>query len=273
MSMRRLLIVTAVVLASGLVGGTATAGRTVPVTVSAEPTALEVPQCLGDTVRLRLTNSSQRSEYLEMTIVADAPLRVSRHALATVLPGGYTQSVPVRVTVPPDAPPGEYELRVEPRGPRQFQPISVPVVVPEASCIPREELTATATSANLSPDLGPRFAIDGVETTIWHTQYTPVRSFLPQSITLALSRPYDVTGMAYQPRLDGNLNGAITAYNVDVSSDGEQFTRVASGTWVSDATRKTAMFSVADVRYVRLEATAGTANYASAAEIVLFGEP
>jgi hypothetical protein len=273
MSMRRFLIVTAVVLASVLAAGPATAGRTVPVTVSAEPSALEVPQCLGDTVRLRLTNASRQSEYVEMTITPEPPLRVSRAALATVLPGGYTQSVPIRVTVPPDAPPGDYELRVEPRGPRQFQPVSVPVVVPEASCIPREELTATATSANASPDLGPRFAIDGVETTIWHTQYTPVRSFLPQSITLALARPYDITGLAYQPRLDGNLNGAITAYNIDVSADGEQFTRVTSGTWPSDATRKPATFSAPDVRHVRLEATAGTANYASAAEIVLFGDP
>jgi F5/8 type C domain-containing protein/alpha-galactosidase-like protein len=231
-----------------------------PVTVTAEPSALEIRQCLADTVRLRLTNSSSRSAYVEMTIAADPPLRSSREALATVLPAGYAQTVPIRVTVPADAPAGEYALRFEPRRAGQFRPLSVTIVVPEARCIPREQMTATATSAQLSPDYGPQRAIDGDDSTIWHTRYSPTRDPLPQSITLAVGDAYD------------NLNGAITAYNVYVSRDGEQFTRAAGGTWTSNASLKTAALAAAGVRYVRLEATAGTGNYASAAEIVLFGE-
>jgi hypothetical protein len=273
MSMKRSLIVIAVILASGLLGGSAVAERSGSITVSTEPAALTVPQCLAGSVQLRLENASPQLEYLELTIDADPPLQVSRDALATVLPGGYSQSLPIRVAVPHDAAPGRYELRIRPRGPQQFEPLSVPVTVPAGSCVPREEMTATATSANTDPDYGPRFAIDGVETTIWHTQYTPVKSTLPQSITLALDRPYDLTGLAYQPRLEGGLNGTITAYNIAVSADGEEFTRVASGTWTQDTLLKNATFSALDARYVRLEATAGRGNYASAAEIVLFGRP
>jgi hypothetical protein len=270
MRIRRSVLVIAAIVASALAAGTAVADRSAAVTVVAEPAGLEIRRCLADTIRLRLTNSSSRSVYLEMAITADAPLQLSREALATVLPAGLTQTVPVRVSVPPDAPAQEYEVRFEPRGPRRFEPLSVPIVVPEASCVPREQITATATSAQLSPDYGPQRAIDGVDTTIWHTRYSPVRDPLPQSITLALGQAYDVTGLAYQPRIDGNLNGAITAYNIDVSPDGEQFTRAASGTWPSNAALKTVALSAPGVRYVRLEATAGTAGYASAAEIVVF---
>jgi F5/8 type C domain-containing protein len=241
--------------------------------VTVEPSALEIWPCLAGSLRVRLTNSSSRSVYAEMTITADPPLQVSRRALATVLPPGYTQTVPIRVSVPEDARAWRYAVRLAPRGPRLFRPLSVPVVVPAVRCVPRAQLTATATSAQLSPDYGPQRAIDGVESTIWHTRYSPARDPLPQSITLALAEAHDLTTLAYQPRLDGNLNGAITAYNVYVSPDGEQFTQVASGTWASDAALKTATFEAAGVRHVRLEATAGTANYASAAEIVLFADP
>jgi hypothetical protein len=239
--------------------------------VAAEPSALEIRECLADAVRLRLTNPSSRSVYVEMIIGVEAPLQVSRTTLATVLPAGYAQTVPVRVSVPEGAPARGYRLSFLPRGPRRFEPLSVPIAVPEARCVPRGLMTAAATSAQLSPDYGPQRAIDGVESTIWHTRYSPTRDPLPQSITLALAEAHDVTELAYQPRLDGNLNGAITAYNVYVSSDGQDYALVTSGVWPSDAALKTAAFSAPGARYVRLEATAGTANYASAAEIVLFG--
>jgi F5/8 type C domain-containing protein len=241
--------------------------------VAAEPSRLEIRECLADTVRLRLTNSSSRSVYVELTIGADPPLRSSRDALATVLPAGFSQTVPIRVSVPADTPARVYAVRFLPRGPRRFEPLSVPIVVPEARCVPRDQITATATSAQVSPDYGPQRAIDGVESTIWHTRYSPVRDPLPQSITLALAAAHDVGELAYQPRLDGNLNGAITAYNVYAGTDGQQYALVTSGSWPSNAALKTATFSAPGARYVRLEATAGTANYASAAEIVLFAEP
>lgn len=241
-----------------------------PVDVSVEPGQLEIRRCLADTVVLKLGNSGSHAAYVELTIAADDPLQPSRDALATVLPPGYAQSVAIRIAVPEDAPAGNYALRIAPRGPAQFGRLAVPVTVPDVACVPRSQITATATSAQVTPDYAPRNAIDGVESTLWHTRYSPAKDPLPQSITLALGGAYDLSELAYQPRLDGNLNGVITSYVVHVSADGEQFAPVASGSWAADATLKSARLDAPAARFVRLEATAGSGGFASAAEIVLF---
>ena len=270
---RRWLGVAAVAAAAGLAATAFARPGDGELSTAVEPQRIEVRQCLSGALRLLLGNSGSRSVYAEATIAADGPLQLSRTSLATALPAGYTQTVPIRVAVPAGAPAGEYRIRVVPRGRKRFDPVTVPVAVPDARCVPRERMTASATNAQLSPDYGPQNAIDGVDTTLWHTRYSPSRDPLPQSITLALDGAHDVAELAYQPRLDGNLNGTITTYDIAVSGDGQQFTTVASGSWAPDATLKTAALSAAGVRFVRLEARAGVANYASAAEIVLFGEP
>jgi hypothetical protein len=271
---RRWLGVLAVAAAAGLAATAFARPGDGDLSAAVEPARAEVRQCLSGALRLLLGSSGSRSVYAEATIAADGPLQLSRTSLATVLPAGYTQTVPIRVAVPAGAPAGEYRVRVVPRGRKRFDPVAASVTVPDARCVPRERMTATATSAQLSPNYGPQNAIDGVDTTLWHIRYTPTRDSVPQSITLALDDAYDVSELAYQPRLDGNLNGTITAYEISVSADGQQFLTVASGSWAPDATLKTAaLAAAAGVRFVRLEARAGVANYASAAEIVLFGEP
>jgi hexosaminidase len=55
---------------------------------------------------------------------------------------------------------------------------------------------------------------------------------------------------------------------VYVSTDGQAFTEVASGTWALDARLKTAAFTAVDARYVRVEGTrASGGSYLSAAEV------
>lgn len=80
-----------------------------------------------------------------------------------------------------------------------------------------------------------------------------------------------------QPRTglvaDGNYNGNITSYAVSVSTDGTNFTQVATGTWADDPTLKSAMFPAQTARYIRLTALAGHNGYASAAEINVLGTP
>ena len=109
-------------------------------------------------------------------------------------------------------------------------------------------------------------AIDGRQETIWHDEFTP-QAPLPQSITIDLGRAQRVDGLTYQPRLDAYTTGTITAYRVEVSTDGTTFTQVATGTWADDRSLKTATFSPASARCVRVTATAGDGGYASAAEI------
>ncbi|HWL87684.1 MAG TPA: NPCBM/NEW2 domain-containing protein [Polyangiaceae bacterium] len=132
--------------------------------------------------------------------------------------------------------------------------------------------SATATSAN---DGNPASAaVDGDVTTIWHSQFSPVHDPLPVSFTLDLKSAQTVTGLTYLPRLDGTINGTITSYAVDVSTDGVNFTAAApAGSWPQDALLKSVQIAPVSGRYVRLTASAGAFGYASAAEIAVAIRP
>jgi hypothetical protein len=146
---------------------------------------------------------------------------------------------------------------------------TAPVWFEPQNRVPRAQMTATASDAQ-SPHVASR-AIDGDLTTLWHSQYRPYVP-LPHSITLALGGAYDVTTLYYQPRLD-HPNGVITSYKAYASADGATFTEVAAGTWALDHTTKAVSFSAPGARYIRLEALAGAGDYASAAELVVVGDP
>ena len=136
--------------------------------------------------------------------------------------------------------------------------------------VPQSQMTATATSYH--PGYQPSYAVDGNCATFWHVEWSPPHP-LPQSVTLDLGGSYATDGLSYLPRQDGNHNGDITGYTVYVSSDGQNFTNVTSGTWASDSSLKYVTWQPVTARYVRLEATAGFNGYANAAEINIAGQP
>lgn len=248
-----------------------------PVALSADPAQLEIRQCLPRTINVSMTNEWPEPVYADVTITPQAPLEVSRQHISTYLPAGYTYVRPVRVSAPVGSAPGDYSVLLESgnggKGTRER--LSVPVSVVGESCIPREQMSATATSYESTAGTVPQNVLDGDLATLWHSQYNPERLPLPQSITLDLGGVYDVSELAYQPRTDGSLNGTITAYNIYASSDGQNFVKVGSGAWQDDSSLKFAAFSAAGARYIRLEAIESHEgkDLASAAEIYLFGQP
>ena len=132
--------------------------------------------------------------------------------------------------------------------------------------------SATASSANDGYPAGN--AVDGQVTTLWHSQFSPAHDPLPISFTVDLKSVRTVTGLTYQPRLDGDVTGTITGYTVEVSTDGTAFTpAAATGTWTQDALLKSVQIAPVQARYVRLTATAGANGYASAAEIAVAVDP
>ena len=181
------------------------------------------------------------------------------------------------VTAPAGTQPGIYQLTVAVTyrsGGVQWtinQPDPVYV-----SIIPQAAMTATADSYQAhyaSWCCEAQFAIDGDPGTLWHSQFDPYQA-PPHEITIDLGGSFDVSGLSYLPRQDGNPNGIITSYQVLVSRDGTTFTPVASGNWPADASLKNADFaSVAGVGYVRLVGLQGRNGYISAAEINVFGKP
>ncbi|MPZ94513.1 MAG: hypothetical protein GEU96_06225 [Propionibacteriales bacterium] len=130
-------------------------------------------------------------------------------------------------------------------------------------------MTATATSAQPGTATAPANAIDGNPATIWHTVYSPTKDVPPQSITLTLDEPRQITGLTYQPRQDASANGVVTGYTVYTSADGTTFTEVDSGALAADKSTKTVNLPTSEVRAVRFEATAGVGDYVAAAEIHL----
>src|SRR5262245_47950849 len=88
---------------------------------------------------------------------------------------------------------------------------------------------------------------------------------------------HQVTGLSYLPRQDGlYYKSGIGQYEIYVSADGVNWgTAVATGTWTSSATEKTATFASASGRYVRLKALTEADNIdtlTSAVEINLTGQ-
>ncbi|OME66892.1 hypothetical protein BSK65_20530 [Paenibacillus odorifer] len=136
------------------------------------------------------------------------------------------------------------------------------------SLIPQSDMTATASSAQSGEEA--ERTLDGDNWTKWHTSWDP-KAEGPHTITYDLGADYeDVNKLSYLPRQDNDWNGIVTKFTIEVSSDGDNFTPVAKGTWKNDKSEKTATFSTQKAKFVRLnvdESNGSGAQYASAAEI------
>lgn len=145
--------------------------------------------------------------------------------------------------------------------------ISLPEPDNDPTKIVQGDIVATATSTDATSPLAN--ALDGSTETVWSTKLdgsTP----LPQSITLNLGTKFSVNKLKYLPRQYLGTDGIITAYNIYVSTDGTNFTKVTSGTWAADKQEKTVTFPTAEAQYVKLEATAGVNGFAAAAELNVY---
>ena len=154
----------------------------------------------------------------------------------------------------------------------------IPVLDYNEGIVPLDVLTVTAGDWQRGYEAteGPAdLVVDDDFGTIWHTDWYGT-SRENHWIQFELSESYAVDGLRYKPRQNGNANGTITAYDIQVSDDGENFVSVASGQWENDKNWKVVEFDPQTVRFVRLVAVdAATDNsfvFASAAEVRLTGE-
>lgn len=240
------------------------------ISLSSNVERLNVRPCLPEATEVGITNHTRKGRFVDVYVTAESPLRSSKPNVTTYVPAGGTVHVAVRISAPIDAPSGDYAIRFDAN---TAAPLVIPASVvnpPDVRCLPHESLTATATSAQVSPDYGPWLAVDGAESTLWHTRYSPVRDVLPQSITVDLGTAHDVAELVYVPRTSGNLNGTITSYVVYGSVDGQSFSQLSKGSWPADRVRKSVALDTTDLRYIRLEALEGYGGYASASELVFF---
>jgi galactose oxidase len=149
--------------------------------------------------------------------------------------------------------------------PPTFQALAQPIA---ASPLDRTGWGVTTDSAQGS--LVGANALDGDPTTMWHTEWDPVNVALPHTITLDMGSIQYVDGVTYLPRQDGNSNGNIGEHQLFISTDGSQYTLVAFGTWLDDASEKSADFETIPARFIKLVALTEAGNrgpWTSAAEI------
>lgn len=140
---------------------------------------------------------------------------------------------------------------------------------PSPTAIPKNEMTASAKS--FQPGAEAAKAIDGDRNSAWHTKWDGSDK-LPQSIILDLGKVRNVSQFRYAPRLDAG-NGTITSYNLYVSTDGEAYTKVSSGTWLRNNLKKYILFDSVSARYVKLEAAVALGGFASASEVDVYEAP
>lgn len=119
-------------------------------------------------------------------------------------------------------------------------------------------------------------AIDGNNTSIWHTQWQGGSTLHPHDIQINLGAPFMISALTYLPRQDGNENGRVANYEVYISNDPNNWgSAVSTGTWENTSTLKSAYFTPTTVQYIRLKTLSAIngSTHASAAEInVVQGE-
>jgi hypothetical protein len=246
-------------------------GEEDPVKLTASPERVELVRCIGyELVRVGLHNTTGDGQYADVFFKPTGPLKVSRSVFSSYVPAGYDVPVPLRLTVPYDAAPGEYELGAN-VGDMAHAPTPVTVRADrDKQCVPGARTTATATSVTTGNEAAR--AVDGDPATLWQSS-TAATAALPQAITLDLGGVYDLNELRYRPRWDGVTTGTITGYTIATSTDGRTFTTATSGTWAADDTPKAATFAAKGVRALRLTATGAVGGVASAAELVPLGVP
>jgi hypothetical protein len=167
---------------------------------------------------------------------------------------------------------GQIGLAVSRWNHAQFDNVKITPTGKRPTFIPQKNMTATATSEHSGAYRGYTFtaakAIDGRPETAWHSEWTPIKMPLPQSITLDLGGGYTVRGLTYRPNfIHLAPKGNITRYNIYISSDGKSFKKVASGNWPTTLATKLVRWPGQKAHYIRLEGVKGVQSMVSAGEI------
>ncbi len=133
--------------------------------------------------------------------------------------------------------------------------------------IPQSKYRVSAN--NFEPSEGAHFAADGNLSTIWHSRWNKTGT-TPHEFVIDLQQEYDLTKLVYVPRQDGQTNGIVTRYRVELSSNGTEYTQVASGDLPSNNKAKTIEFDKTKARYVKFVSEEGMGEFSSAAEFYVY---
>lgn len=130
----------------------------------------------------------------------------------------------------------------------------------------RSQTTAHAQNAQ-APDHTPDKAIDGNISTLWHTRWGYTTPEKDRFIILELQNSEKLDAIRYLPKSgsgNGDNNGRIHQYRVEISENGTEWKTVSKGNWPDQSGWKLAVFDKPAVaKYVKLY---GIKTYGSEAE-------
>ncbi|MGQ1787514.1 discoidin domain-containing protein [Saccharicrinis sp. GN24d3] len=96
-------------------------------------------------------------------------------------------------------------------------------------------------------------AIDGDETTHWHSRWSTGTDPFPHEIVVDMGKSYDLTTFEYLPRQDGGKNGHIGEYELYLSDDPMSWGYpVATGNWIYSSFAKEVSFARKNARYFKV---------------------
>ena len=134
-------------------------------------------------------------------------------------------------------------------------------VDPKPEAVKIENVTVSASSVDTTEpehNKDPENVLDGNNKTFWAS--VPNGSLADEWFQVAFDKPYMVSQVDYTGRWDDgakwNCTGNLLAYEIEVSMDGENWTKVASGD-VADG-KAVATFEAVEANYVRVK---GTSSY------------
>ena len=122
----------------------------------------------------------------------------------------------------------------------------------EDSAIAKTAWTASADSEELNgaSNEGPAsFAIDGNESTLWHTEYRASKPKCPHWFMIDLGEMTTFDKLEYVSR---NGNGSIRDYTLEISADGEQWETISEGTMPKAGATMLEFDQNQNARYVRI---------------------
>lgn len=144
------------------------------------------------------------------------------------------------------------------------------VEFPRVEYIPVE---VVACSSQMGSDGAATNLIDGDTSTIWHSMYGVTLASYPHWIIFDCLADKNIKGFTYLPRQLGN-NGDIKDWKLEISSDKENWTEVAKGTFENDKELKRVNFTPLKGRYVRFTGLSSQngADYGAGAEFTIIAE-
>jgi len=154
---------------------------------------------------------------------------------------------------------------------RATHPASTPAPLPSqgpTNSNPYYVVSASASSGNAAD------AIDGKNDFGVYTVWQSTGGATPPWIQMDLGAVKPAAFVGYLPPYAGSAPataGIITGYEIDASTDGVSFTKVASGSWPANGKLQAATFGPVSARYVRLIATAVSSGNAAATEVDVGG--